>query len=161
MRIVSFILFFVAIKFAVAQHNAKLYNPLLNADSQINAALLQAQQQQKHILLQIGGNWCSWCIKFNKFVTEDFQLDSVIQKNYVYVHLNYSKENKNWSILERYEYPQRFGFPVLVIIDAKGKRLHTQDSGLLESGNGYDKDKVFTFLKKWTTTAINPATYKK
>lgn len=161
MRTLFLIVFFAVSNFAISQHGAKLYNPSLNADSQINAALLQAQQQHKHILLQVGGNWCGWCIKFNKFVTEDFQLDSVIQKNYVYVHLNYSKENQNWNILERYEYPQRFGFPVLVILDTTGKRLHTQDSGLLESGDGYDKNKVFTFLKKWTSASINPATYKK
>lgn len=36
-----------------------------------------------------------------------------------------------------------------LIIDSKGKLLHSQDTGALESGDHHDRDKVLTFLKKW------------
>jgi len=71
------------------------------------------------------------------------------------VKVNYSKENKNVDVLEQLEKPQRFGFPVLVILDSDGRRIHTQDTGLLESGDGYDHKKVLNFLKNWTPNALN------
>jgi hypothetical protein len=52
------------------------------------------------------------------------------------------------------ENPQRFGFPVLVVLNSNGQRIHTQDSGLLESGDGYDPKKVIGFLKNWTPAAL-------
>ncbi len=45
-------------------------------------------------------------------------------------------------------------FPVLVILNSNGQRIHTQDSGLLESGDGYDTKKVIGFLKNWTQGAL-------
>ena len=80
------------------------------------------------------------------------------------VHLNYSPENKNLVILKKLEFPQRFGFPVLVILDKKGRRLHTQDSGFLEATKNtesiyYDKQKVLAFLTKWSPSALKPENY--
>jgi hypothetical protein len=70
----------------------------------------------KHIFLQMGGNWCIWCARFNAFTTSDKKIDSIMKASYVVVHVNYSKENKNKSIQEKYEYPARFGFPVFLIL---------------------------------------------
>ncbi|GAB6279950.1 MAG: hypothetical protein STSR0006_19930 [Lentimicrobium sp.] len=59
-----------------------------------------------------------------------------------------------------FEYPQRFGFPVFVILNQKGERIHTQDSGLLESGENYDDKKVIQFLKNWSPKALDPSLYE-
>jgi len=75
--------------------------------------------------------------------------------------MNYDKENKNEELLEQFGFPQRFGFPVFLILDAEGKRLHTQNSGLLEKDKSYDKKKIKMFFKHWTPTAINPKSYNK
>ncbi|RFS18952.1 thioredoxin family protein [Chitinophaga silvatica] len=136
-----------------------IYNPSANAKADIEAAEQQAVKEKKHVLLQIGGNWCIWCKRFYKFVEDDPELKELLNKNYVVYHLNYSKENKNLPILQSLGYPQRFGFPVMVILDAKGNRLHTQNSGLLESADTYDKKKVADFLKQWSPDALNPAHY--
>ncbi|MBE0673225.1 MAG: thioredoxin, partial [Bacteroidales bacterium] len=50
--------------------------------------------------------------------------------------------------------PGRFGYPVFVIMDGDGKRLHIQDSALLEEGSGYSKAKVVSFFKGWTVEAV-------
>lgn len=137
----------------------KVYNPEANAKQDIANAVALADSTGRHVLLQIGGNWCPWCIKFNKFCKADPEIDSLIRKNYVVLHVNYSKENKNLEVLKSLEYPQRFGFPVFVILDGKGKRLHTQDSGLLELKDSYDRNKIITFLKNWTVEALKPENY--
>lgn len=111
------------------------------------------------MLLMIGGNWCSWCLRFNKFVQQDAQLDSALQANYVLYHLNYSKENENKPLLAKYGYPQRFGFPVFVVLDEQGNRIHTQNSAYLEEGKGYNKQKVLEFFDNWSTRALKPESY--
>jgi len=75
-----------------------LYNPYENVDSAINVALKKAKKEGKHVFLQMGGNWCIWCARFNQFTTSDKQVDSLVKANYIVVHVNYSKENKNKKV---------------------------------------------------------------
>lgn len=137
-----------------------IYNPQANAQQQINNAVKQAAKEKKHVLLQIGGNWCVWCIRFHNTVNGDSTLKKQMDDNFVVVHLNYSPENKNEKVLTSLGYPQRFGFPVFVVLDAKGNRLHTQNSAYLEEGKGHSKEKIAEFFKHWSPTALNPASYQ-
>jgi thioredoxin-related protein len=136
-----------------------IYNPAADAKADIAAAEKLAAKENKHVLLQIGGNWCIWCKRFYKFTEDDAGLKAALNNNYVVYHLNYSKENKNLAVLKELGYPQRFGFPVLVVLDTKGNRLHTQNSGLLESADSYDKKKVQDFLQQWSPAALRPSNY--
>lgn len=138
----------------------KLYHPEANAEKEITAAISKAKAQKKYVLLQGGGNWCSWCIEFARFCEADKKIDSVIKSSFVWLHLNYSKENYNKLIFARYGYPQRFGFPVFLILDEKGNLIHTQNSEYFEDGNkSYDREKVQTFLEKWSPAARDPKKY--
>jgi len=145
---------------AFANDSTKLYDPKANAEKDVTLALAKAKKEGKHVLLQIGGNWCVWCYRFNSFVLTDSTLKNILNNNYVVYHLNYSSENKNLAYMKKLGFPQRFGFPVLVVLDANGNRLHTQDSSLLEKGNGYDKDKVKNFLVNWSSLALKESNYK-
>lgn len=136
-----------------------IYNPQANAQQQINNAVKQAAKEKKHVLLQIGGNWCVWCIRFHNTVNGDSALKKQQDDNFVVVHLNYSPENKNEKVLASLGYPQRFGFPVFVVLDAKGNRLHTQNSAYLEEGKGHSKEKIAEFFKHWSPAALNPESY--
>ena len=140
---------------------AKLYHPNADAKADIANAVKQAAAQHKNVLLQIGGNWCIWCIRFNDLVIHDPELDKYVRANYVIVHVNYSKENENEKLLAELGYPQRFGFPVFIVLDDKGNRLHTQNSGYLEEGKGHSKEKVMEFFKNWAPEALDPKSYEK
>lgn len=137
-----------------------LYKPNENAEQAIAKAVKDAKAAGKHVFVQIGGNWCIWCMRFNDFVNNDKSIDSLVKANYVVYHLNYSKENTNSRLLAKYGYPQRFGFPVFLVLDGSGKLLHTQNSGYLESGKSYDEQKVKGFFQDWTRGALDPAQYK-
>jgi thioredoxin-related protein len=141
--------------------SVKLYHT--DADVQVEFAnvLKEAQKEGKQVLLQIGGNWCKWCIRFDRFCVQDAKIDSMLHAAYVTLHVNYSKENKNLEFLAGLDYPQRFGFPVFVIVDSTGHRLHTQNSWYLEDGkDSYDPKKVFSFLEDWSVEALRPGQYK-
>lgn len=165
----SILLFMLALTIVLpvtsySQEKVHIYDPTANAETQVNEALKKADNEGKHVMLQIGGNWCIWCVRLNAFEHSDPKIDSLLKADFVLVHVNYSPENKNTELLKKLEYPQRFGFPVLVILDAKGRRLHTQDSGMLEALKNnskiyYDQQKVYGFLSKWSPSALKPENY--
>lgn len=138
------------------QEVKKLYDPSLDGMKQITEAVAVAKSSGKHILIQYGGNWCSWCIKFNAFCKADQEISKVISENYIPLKLNYSPENYNYEANVYLGNPSRFGFPVFIIVDGKGKAIHIQDSALLEEGEGYSQKKVIGFLRNWTARAIIP-----
>jgi thioredoxin-related protein len=138
----------------------KLYKPQENAEKALEEVVEKAKDENKHVFVQIGGNWCIWCARFEDFVKSDKSIDSLVKANYEVYHLNYSPENKNAELLKRYKFPQRFGFPVFLILNGKGELLHTQNSWYLESGKSYDKEKVMAFFNDWAPKAFDAAQYK-
>lgn len=156
---ILFILSFI-ISIANAQESKiKLYNPEADANLELKNAIARAKAENKHVFLQIGGNWCPWCIKFHKFCKADSEIDSAFKADFIVLKINYSKENKNLDILKMLEFPQRFGFPVFVILDSEGTRLHTQNSGILEKDKNYDRRKILNFIKNWNNAALDPINY--
>ncbi len=138
----------------------KLYDPAANAEKDIAAAIATAKAGKKYVLIQAGGNWCSWCIEFARFAKATPKIDSVINAGFVWYHLNFSKENENKKIFAQYGYAQRFGFPVFIILNEKGERIHTQNSEYLEDGKkSYSAARVQAFLEMWAPRALNPLMY--
>jgi len=137
-----------------------LYDPNASALEQIVRAVEKAGVKNKHVLIQVGGNWCSWCVKLHNFINEHPSLDSIIQVDYILIRVNYSKENKNPEAMAALEYPQRFGFPVLIILDGEGNRLHTQNTLYLEEEEYYSEERIKDFLLDWNPAAIDPEKYQ-
>ena len=162
-KIFLFSIAFLSVFFSFAQDmkNFKLYKPEENAEKEISTAIKKAKAEKKQVFIQIGGNWCIWCARFHEFVTKDAQLDSLMNANYVVYHLNYSKENYNAKLLTKYNFPQRFGFPVFLILDGEGNLLHTQNSWYLEDGKtSYEREKVKSFFTDWSKESLDPSQYK-
>lgn len=140
-------------KKAAAEEKAKLpkpYHPEANAEADIAALVKQAKAENKNIMIQAGGNWCIWCLRFNNFVQNTPELKEIVDKNYLYYHLNYSPENKNEKVFGKYgNSGEKYGYPVFIVLDKNGKQIHTQDSAVLEEGKGYSTEKVKAFFSKW------------
>jgi len=159
--IANLLLFFSVASVSQDLKKFNLYKPDEKAEAEITRAVSEAQKSVKHVLIQIGGNWCSWCARFHEFVKKDAQLDSLMNANYIVYHLNYSKENYNVKLLTKYNFPQRFGFPVFLILDGEGNLLHTQNSWYLEDGKtSYEREKVKSFFTEWSKRSLDPSQYK-
>lgn len=141
----------------------KVYDETIDPVEQINDAVKKADKDDKFVICQVGGNWCRWCLLFSDFISNDNEISSFIQKNFEYIHVNYNprergdkaKSAKTDAMLKSLGSPERFGFPVFVVLDGDGKVIHIQDSSFLEEGNGYNKDKVMRFFSNWTPEAVN------
>jgi thioredoxin-related protein len=156
---VAFFLLFIS-NILLAQ-NVEIYNPEADAKTDISAAVKKASKEGKHVFLQIGGNWCPWCVKFHRFVDADPEIKKYVEENFEVVKVNYDQKNKNEAVLADLGFPQRFGFPVFVVLDGKGNRIHTQNSAFLEKDKSYDRELVLQFFKHWSPTAVDPNSYKK
>ena len=144
---------------ASAQSNLKkIYDESIDPVEQIEKAVKQAEKEGKFVISQVGGNWCRWCLMFADFVAKDAELTQLIDENFVFIHSHYNPRErageKTLEMLKKLGNPERFGFPVFVVMDQNGKVIHTQDSSFLEEGNGYSRDKVARFFQNWTPKAV-------
>ena len=142
----------------------KVYDEEINQLEQIDKAVAQAKREGKFVICQLGGNWCPWCLKFADYISKDSDITKIINDNFVYIHVNYnprmakSKDEavakRAAALMKRLDNAGRFGYPVFIVLDKNGKIIHIQDSGYLEEGEGYNKEKVLRFLKNWTPKAV-------
>ena len=108
------------------------------------AATIRAQQEDKQVLLLVGGEWCSWCQEMNRFLDREPALASQFNQTFVVVKVNVSKANKNAPFLKAY--PEYLGVPHFYVLDARGKLLESFNTGLLEKGKSYDEVKFGKFI---------------
>jgi thioredoxin-related protein len=103
---------FLVLNFSLlyAQDKSKPYDPGKDAKQQIADAVVKAKKEGKHVFLQIGGNWCSWCLMMHDFYTTNSKVDSVMQANFVVEMINYSKENRNSDVLQNWVFRKGSGF---------------------------------------------------
>ena len=164
-KFLALMLFFALLPVAAGAQDGmkKVYDEQVNQLTQIDQAVKQAKADGKYVVCQVGGNWCPWCLRFADFITKDAEIAKLVKDNFVYIHVDYSpksfkedpaRKERSEKMMKRLGNPGRFGYPVFVVLDGKGKVLHTQDSSFLEEGKGYSKDKVVRFFKNWTPKAV-------
>ena len=123
------------------------FDPNRSAAKDISDGIAQAAKHHQRVLLDVGGNWCGWCLKLDHLFHTDPEVSALLLKKYVVVKVNYSPEQENTAVLSRY--PKVEGYPHLFVLDDKGKLLHSEDTSLLESGDHHDPGKVMAFLRQW------------
>jgi len=137
-----------AIPDSVLEAQRVKFDAARNPASDVKAAVVTATKEKKRIILDVGGEWCSWCHKLDKFLAAHSDLDEYLSLHFVVVKVNYSKENKNEEFLK--QYPEIDGYPHFFVLAPDGKFLLSQSTGDFEAGKGYDHDKILKFLKTWS-----------
>ena len=119
--------------------------------ARIDSAVVVAANTHRQVLCQMGGDWCKWCRKLNEEIAADSALTQFIDENYVYIHVLYAGKDDapSQELNERLSNAARFGFPVWVILDAQGEIVHIQNTEYLESGFGYDHQRLKECLEDW------------
>lgn len=95
----------------------------------LEAAKKQAAQENKAILVDFtGSDWCGFCIKLKKEVFDKDEFKKFAEKNLVLVEIDFPRAKKQSDEVKKAnkalqaEYKVE-GFPTIVILDAKGKKL--------------------------------------
>jgi thioredoxin-related protein len=144
-----FLLPVVLVSFATgaAYQPVKEYDPGRDAVKDIRDAVAEAARTHRRVLLDVGGNWCSWCRLLDKFFADHPDLAALIDKNYVMVKVNYSPDNNNEEALGKY--PHAEGYPHIYVLDSTGKLAISQSTDVFEDGQGYNAARWKAFLEKW------------
>jgi len=136
---------------AGAEKNAKkkaIYNPQLDVKAAITQSIKAAAQENKHILLMFGGNWCPWCHKLHNLLESNPELKNFIGKHYIVVMVDVGEkanEPLNRDLVDLYRV-KGFGYPSLAILDKRGRLLTSQSTGVLEKGKGHNPKRVLGLL---------------
>ncbi len=129
------------------------YDPTLDAKQQIADAIGRAKGEHKRVLAMFGGNWCKWCRALDGLFEKDAAVKQALEQSFVLIHVD---SDGNDALNKELGDPFRHGFPVLVVLDADGKALHTQETASLETADksvAHDAAKVLAFLKAWAPEA--------
>jgi len=132
-----------------------LYDVHADGVKLVDAALAEAKATHRRVLIDFGANWCVWCRRLHHTFTTHEEIRRAIAKDYVLVLIDVNRRNdpaRNLAIAERYHNPMGDdrGIPVLVVTDADGTPLTTQETGALEDGKaGHDPAKILAFLDRW------------
>lgn len=170
--ILGFLTFLLAFVAEAQTELKKVYDEDINPIEQIDRAVAKAKTEGKFVICQVGGNWCPWCLRFADFIEKDTTISKVTRENFEYIHVNYNPRKPDGgtqvtsgsaalsgkeaaaALMKRLNYPDRFGFPVFVVLDENGKVIHIQDSSFLEEEQSYNKEKVLRFFTNWTPNAV-------
>jgi len=123
------------------------YDPGRNAEQDLRNAVTEAQRAGKHILLEVGGDWCSWCHIMDKYFDQNPKLTKYRDDNYITVKINFSPQNENEKFLS--QYPKIPGYPHLFVLETDGKLLHSKFTAELEEGQSYNLQRFTDFLETW------------
>lgn len=154
-KILFVALFAVFSSMAAFAQLPKVYDESIDPLEQIDQTVKKAKSNGRYVICQVGGNWCSWCLRFADFIKTDEAVAKVIADNYEYIHVNYPTKGTPENLKKRLKNAGRFGYPVFVVLNTEGEVIHIQDSSFLEEGKGYNQQKVLRFFNAWTPAVAN------
>jgi thiol:disulfide interchange protein len=124
------------------------FEPARDAARDLEVALQLARATKRNVLVEIGGEWCTWCHIMDRFFVANADLKQLRDASFVWLKVNYSRENANEALLSRW--PKVAGYPHLFVLDGDGRMLQSQDTSLLEAGKSYDANSFRAFLAEWS-----------
>ena len=136
-----------------AESNAPKFYTVVEYDvqadpaEQLTATIARAKSENKTILLQVGGDWCSWCKRMSEFMATNDSVRSVLESSFLLQKVTYDSENRNEEFLSNF--PRISGYPHLFVLDADGNLIHSKNTEELESGDGYSEQAFLQFLEQW------------
>jgi thiol:disulfide interchange protein len=135
-----------AAQYSTPTVNKHLYSDTADPKADIAAAMKLARRQNKHIILDFGGNWCGDCLVLDYYFHQSPN-DAMLAKYFLVVHVDIGHMDHNVDIAEKYKVPIKKGVPALAVLDATGKLLYSQQNKEYEKVT--DKAVVTEFLNRW------------
>lgn len=143
------------VKPAAAVVEREKFDPTRNPNDDLQAAIANAAKENKRIVLDVGGEWCGWCVNMDKFFIAHKDLKNLRDAGFVWVKINMSDENENKEFLTKY--PEIKGYPHLFVLEKDGSLLKSKDTSELEEGKTYSLQKFTDFLKEYAPAKTDAA----
>jgi len=124
------------------------FDPARDAAADIERAISEARRTRKRILVDVGGDWCSFCHALNHLFQQHRSLLELRDKGFITVAVYYGDENKNEQVLSKYS--KVLGIPHIFVLDQDGALLHSQHVADFQVEGNYSPEQMRDFLSKWS-----------
>jgi len=125
-----------------------LYPADANAPKEIEAALKQAGENHKHVLLVFGGNWCYDCHVLDRALHEG-AAGKIMKDSFVLVHVDIGEFDKNLDLAKKYNIPLDKGAPAVAVLSSDGTLVYSSGSGEFEAARTMMRKDLIAFLERW------------
>ena len=129
----------------------QIYSETADARVEIKEALEKAKAEHKRVIVVFGANWCFDCHVLDAAFHRPEQAE-IVAANYVVLHVDVGKFDKNLDLMKKYEVPKNRGIPGLAVLDPDGKLVYSQKNGEFENARAMSVDDFRAFLEKWKPT---------
>jgi len=123
------------------------FDPARDAFADGRDAIKRARASDRLILIELGGDWCKWCHKFEHFLNKNPDVKKELHDTFVLLKVNVSDENYNEEFLK--VFPRPYGYPHMYITKSTGELLHSKDTGQFVVKGQYSAQKFKEFFKRW------------
>jgi len=127
--------------------NPKLYDEKADAQQEVTEALARAKKEHKRVILVFGGNWCYDCHVLDLAFHQP-NIQPTVDKNYIVVHVDVGKYDKNLDLAKKYNVPLDKGVPNMAILGSDGSVVFSQ-KGEFEAARSLTPEQILEFLNKW------------
>lgn len=126
---------------------SRVYDVKRNPNADGRAALKLAAETNRKVLIEVGGDWCSWCHVLDRFIKEHPKVESRLHEIFVVLKVNISDENDNAEFMAAF--PKANGYPHMYITDNSGTILYSQDTAEFRENKKYSEKRFMDFFDHW------------
>ena len=123
------------------------YDESANAEIDLANAIAEANNKNKHILIEMGANWCPDCRTLGRYF-QRADIKAWLDERFIVVAVDIGEWDKNLEIVERYGNPISEGIPSLVVLDSNGVMLFATLAGELASAREISGDDLIEWLNE-------------
>jgi len=110
-------------------------------------AIKLAQQSNRRILIEVGGEWCKWCHILDNFLDKNPDIKQRLHKTFVMLKINVSDKNDNKKFLQAF--PKPLGYPHMYVTESNGDILWSKDTADFLVKGQYSRQQFTEFFDRW------------
>jgi len=125
------------------------YDPERNPfdDGREALALALAKSTDRLVMIELGGDWCRWCLVLDNFMQKNTVVRKRLHENFVLLKVNTSDANENAEFFAGM--PRTNGYPHVFISRSNGGLIGSTDITRLVVKGNYDEQRFLAFLQHW------------
>jgi thiol:disulfide interchange protein len=123
------------------------YDPDRDPFSDGHAAIKLATETERHVLIELGGDWCRWCHIMDRFFDNNPEVKQQLHNTFVILKVNVSDANDNEIFLS--SFPKPLGYPHMYVANSKGSLLLSKDTADFLVNSKYSTKRFEEFIEYW------------
>ncbi|WP_248289538.1 thioredoxin family protein [Thalassotalea sp. Y01] len=125
---------------------SKVYDPKRDPFQDAKDAIKLANESERNVLIEIGGDWCTWCHKIDAFLAANPDIYKQLHDTFVLLKINVSDVNENADFMAGF--PKVLGYPHMYVSTGQGKVILSKDTAefLDNSGVAYSREAWLEFI---------------